>query len=286
MTDNTNPDNSQGTTQVTGDEAKNQQNVENGNNSNNNDKKQPIVDLSLGNADGDKNKTPQSDENNDSNQGEDNKNQNEESAVFEKTGDTGLDVALDFASKHGYTPDNPLIIAASNGDWSLLEADLATKGVAGYKEMLELGKKGFSNLVEQETKRVQEIQNSALSVFNGDMEYFNKVKEFASKNADAKEKAEFNAMFEAGPVQARAAMVLLKQAYDSASGTTVRPASAVQENTNVSGYSQGGGLSRAEFTQALIDLSNKIGSHNLNNSPEFKALQQRRLLQMRLDGNR
>lgn len=202
---------------------------------------------------------------------------------FEKTGETGLDVALDFAFKHGYSSTHPSILAASNGDWSLIEAELATKNIPGYKEMVELAKKGFANLVEKQEKVQKEIEAAVMSVVGNDNAMYQSILDFASKNADPAEREQLNAMFDAGPLQAKAAMMILREAYETAVGTTVKPQSAVKGQIPSSVNTQSGGLSRSEYVTAVKELANRIGSHNLNNSPEYKELNRRRSIQMKLE---
>ena len=277
MTDNTNVDNVEN--------KDNQQTAQVPGNEDNNKDDQSLIDLQIGNANEDKDKKlpQQSVDNNNSN---DDKNKDKDEPIpFEKTGEVGLDLAIDFISKHGYTPDNELVIKASEtGDFSLLKAEMKAKGIQGVDEYAELAEKGFKSLVDKATNELKEIQGAALSVFDGDVEYMNKVREFASKNADQSEKDQINAMLDAGPVQARAAMMLLKQAYESASGTVVKPASALQENKHTGKSSPGTGLSRQEYTEELYKLVNRIGAHNLNNSPEYRSLQARRQIGMRMEG--
>ena len=51
--------------------------------------------------------------------------------AYDATGDAGLDYALNFVGKLGYGDTHPAIMAAQKGDFSLIRAELATKGVAG-----------------------------------------------------------------------------------------------------------------------------------------------------------
>lgn len=250
------------------------------------EQQQEIVDFKIGNADEGKQTPSQGvDDNKPTDDADQADKEKQEVPKFEKTGDTGLDVALDFASKHGYSPDHPFIIEASNGNWDLLEADLASKNIPGADKYIELAKKGWNNLIENEKKTAQETYSAVLSVVDNDVNMLNQIQAFASQNASQSEKDQINAMLDAGPLQARAAMFMLRQAYEQATGTVIKPASAIKENSYVDNPGRGGSLSRAEYTQAVTDLANRIGSHNLQNSPEYKALTQRRLASMKAEGS-
>ncbi|RPA31523.1 hypothetical protein EGC79_20520, partial [Shewanella vesiculosa] len=75
--------------------------------------------------------------------------------AFEPTGDVGLDMALEFLGKQGFGLQHPAMVAAGNGDFTVLEALLAQKNAQGWQQMVALGKAGY--------ERTQNAQKEAVS---------------------------------------------------------------------------------------------------------------------------
>lgn len=261
------------TDQVTGNENNNNENL---------DTKNQNLDLSLGNANDDNKNKSQDSVDDKKNENEDNKD-NQDVIAFEKTGNTSLDFALEFASKHGYTPDHPYILKAEEGDWSFLEADLASKGVLGYDKYLELAKKGWKEMTDAAVEQTKAKEAAVLEVCDNDVELFTRIKDFASKNASQDEKDAINEMLNSGPVQAKAAFNLLRQAYERSGGAVINPKSSVQQYSNQQSNSFTH-ITRQEYSEKVHELSKRIGSHNLNNSPEYKALQKQLEMSLRYQG--
>ena len=70
----------------------------------------------------------------------------DEVVAFEPTGDVGLDMALEFLGKQGFGLEHPAMVAAGNGDFTIIEALLAQKGVQGWDKMVALGKAGMERI--------------------------------------------------------------------------------------------------------------------------------------------
>jgi len=66
---------------------------------------------------------------------------------YNKTGDPGLDMALSFIGKLGIGPDHPAIVAARQGDFAFIKAELAGRGdkAQGWEQYLSLAEKAFEN---------------------------------------------------------------------------------------------------------------------------------------------
>lgn len=199
---------------------------------------------------------------------------------YSETGDAALDVALTFFGKLGLGPQDPAILAASNGKFELLEAKMAVAGdkAVGWEQHVALAKDAFGRATDAQTARTNEIASVVTKVATDSNVSWTEVQKWASLNADPDEKQAINAMLTADKVQARAAANMLVEAYRNAGGTTIEPKSAVnsaanggQTNTN------NGALSPREYSAAVAALSAKIGSHAVDSSPEYAALQRRRL---------
>ena len=197
-------------------------------------------------------------------------------AVFEKTGEVGLDMAFDFAAKLGYKPDNDAIKAAFNGDFSLLRADLAQKGdkATGWQEFMALAERDYGKLVEQAKTRIATIEAAALEVVGGDTVKQKDILTWASAHADQSEKDEINQMFNAGPTQAKAAMMYLATLHEKATGVVIEPANAVNNQTKQT--SQSYALSPAQYADELSKLVSRVGTDRVSDHPEYATLRKRR----------
>jgi len=197
---------------------------------------------------------------------------------YEPTGDAGLDVALAFVGRLGIDANHPAMLATADGDFSLLEAHLATMGdkAVGWQQMMALAKMAEERSVTATAAAEAAVTAAVHDVVGGDSQWAT-VQAWASANADPSEKAEINAMFAAGPLQARAAATMLLNAYNTAAGTVVTPASATARPSAGAAQPSNGPLTAREYAQAVQKLAQKIGSHNLNSSHEYDALNQRRL---------
>lgn len=195
---------------------------------------------------------------------------------YEATGDAALDVALTFIGSLGFAGDNPAVIAAANGDFSLLEAQLAVLGdkAAGWQQMVALAKDAYSRSEANIKDQVAKSDAAILAVVQTP-ENWAAIKTWAAANADPAEKTAINQMIDAGPVQARAAALLLLTGYQKATGTIVNPAQAV--NGNASGAAAAATntrLSAREYSEKVADLHRKLGSR-MEGSQEYADLRRR-----------
>lgn len=194
--------------------------------------------------------------------------------TYEPTGDAGMDMALAFAGKLGLGMDHPAMQATVTGDWSLLEAHLATLGdkAKGWEQHLAIAKEADARLTTKANEATA-ANNAAVSGVLGESEAA--VLEWAGKTATPAEKAEINAMLRANPVQARAAAMLLADLYSKASGTVIAPADALR-NGGGSNPAQGdtSPINRKQFAYETNKLHSTHGA-NYVNTPEYAALVRR-----------
>lgn len=194
---------------------------------------------------------------------------------FEPTGDPGLDLALDFVGKLGIDETNPAFAAAINGDFSLLDALLSSMGdkAKGYEKFIALAEKAYKESQAADLASKQAIATAVHNVVGGEAQW-TAIQEWARTQATPEEKQELNAMLTAGPVQARAAAMLIAAQYEKAGGVVSNPTSA----TSRYGASATGSpapqapLTRREAVAKSNELARRIGSNNLDNSPEYKAI--------------
>ena len=190
----------------------------------------------------------------------------------------GLDVALGFVGRMGIAADSPAMQAAANGDFSLIKAQLATMGdkAAGWEQMVALAEGSFARSTDA-AKANNEAVTAAVHAIAGSAEAWAPVQAWASANADPAEKAAINSMFNAGPVQARAAAMMLMDAYSQANGTVVTPAKATTETTGATNATPSHGpVSPRQFADESQKLRAKLGGR-FEESSEYRALATRAL---------
>lgn len=196
---------------------------------------------------------------------------------YAATGDTSLDMAMAFVGKLGYSPEHPAIQAAFQGDFDILRAELASRDDArGYEAYMTLGEKAYQSLSKKEQDKMQATEQAVLSAVGG-QERYAEIQAWAKANADPDERAQINAMFDAGPIQAKAAAIYLAQCYANAHGTVTEPASATRPGQVRQPAASNGALSPQEYQQAIKALVAKVGASKMDGHPEYLKLQQRRL---------
>lgn len=195
--------------------------------------------------------------------------------TYEPTGDAALDVALSFVGSLGISSEHPAMRATASGDFSLIEAHLATMGdkAQGWQQMVQLAKDAYQRNETARTEAAAKTQQVVHAVA-GSPDAWNTIVAWASENATADEKQQINAMFDAGPVQARAAAVLLKQQYDKAAGTVVNPANPVRKGASGSTTQSQESLSPAEYAAEVRKLHAQLGPR-MEQSQEYAALRSR-----------
>ncbi len=196
--------------------------------------------------------------------------------TYEATGDASMDVAMAFIGKMGIGPDHPALLAAGQGSYGLLEATLAAMGdkAVGWQQMVALGKES----IERATKEAQETSQAltkATVEAAGSEAHMNTVLQWAAGVASPKEKASFNRALAADPFQAGAAMRELVRLHAAASGTTIKPKGVTAgEPGNYSAAAEGP-LSKRDYAAQVDALARKHGGGNLQNLPEYQALNRR-----------
>jgi hypothetical protein len=194
---------------------------------------------------------------------------------YDKTGDVGLDMALSFIGKAGLSTDHPAMVAAQAGDFSLLKATLASKGVQGWEQYVALGEQAFAKS-QTKIKDAAEAVSKMCVAEAGGAEEWAEVRKWAGENATPEEKAEINAMLNKGGFQAKTAVKYLVASYNKVANPERTPAdptaNAGRSNAPATGKEP---LAPKAYAEAVRVLSAQLNGR-LEGSPQYDALQQRR----------
>ncbi len=195
---------------------------------------------------------------------------------FEKVGHPAIDLAIDFVSGLGIKPDDPAYLAAKDGDFDLLRVKLATMGdkARGWEQVLAVAEKGYGELAEK-AQASAAAKNALIYEVAGGEEAWGELRDWAKANADDSEKKDLNAMLNAGGLQAKAAVMYLRNLYSGAPDTSQPPAAAVKKDAGSSPAQGSQALSPAEYKAAITELSRKLGPR-IDDSPEYAVLKARR----------
>jgi hypothetical protein len=197
--------------------------------------------------------------------------------AYEPSGHSGLDMALAFVGKLGFGPDHPAMVAAGQGDFSMLKAALSTFGdkAVGWEAHVELGATGFAALKTERDAQVAKDREGILNVVGGE-DSWKAIQSWASANAEPQEKAAVNAALAAGGIGAKAMAHYLATQYARANGTTLEPGAVAPGAANAALANSSGPLSPAEYKAATKQLQGKIGSGSMDSHPEYIKLNNRR----------
>ena len=199
----------------------------------------------------------------------------EVSAVaYEPTGDVGLDMALAFVGKAGIGGEHPAMVAATAGDFSILKATLAAKGVAGWEQFIALGEAAYARTAK-EAEAKSTANREAIYKEAGGKEEWVAIQTWAGANATDTEKAEINALLNQGGLAAKGAVKYLADMYSRANNVVVNPREAGAAAARQPTANSNAPLSPKEYSAAVGALNNKLGGR-LEGSKEYANLQARR----------
>jgi hypothetical protein len=182
-------------------------------------------------------------------------------------------MALDFVGKAGISQDHPAMVAAQNGDFSLLKAELAAKGTQGWEQFVALGEAAYARTTADNDKKAAANRELVIKTAGGE-EAWNAVKAWAGTNATAEEKAEINALLNQGGLAAKGAVQYLVAAYGRAANVEINPADPLA-NAGRGDVPATGALSPRAYADEVQQLNNKLGGR-LEGSKEYADLQRRR----------
>ena len=195
--------------------------------------------------------------------------------AYDSTGDAGLDYALNFVGKLGYGDTHPAMLAAQTGDFSLIRAELATKGVAGSDAVLALAEQAYTRFAAEDAKKATELSGFAAQAA-GSAENWAVVRTWAAAEATPQEKAQVNAAIAQGGLVAQGVIAQLVNLYQQKHTLPKDAASVAKPGAAGSAATTAGPMTAQAYAQAVEQLRQKYGN-NTDSTPEYAALQSQRL---------
>ena len=194
---------------------------------------------------------------------------------YDPTGDAGLDYALNFVGKLGYGDTHPAIMAAQKGDFSLLRAELATRGVAGSDAVLALAEQAYTRFAAEDAKKAEELAGFAAQAA-GSAENWAIVRAWAAQEATPQEKAQVNAALAQGGLVAQGVIGQLVNLYQQKHTLPKDAADVARPGAVGTAAPSNEPMTAKAYAQAVEALRQKLGNRT-EDSPEYAALQSQRL---------
>lgn len=196
---------------------------------------------------------------------------------YDPTGNASLDYALDFVGQLGYGPTHPAIIAAQEGNFHLIAAELAREGVRGADAVIALAKEAYEQEKGKVETQKQEIAKFAYEQAGGQQNW-QQVQAWASANATPAEKEQINSLLAAGGFAAQSAISFLVAQFSKTNTLNKTPATVAKPNAGAArGQDAGGALSASEYGRLVQELVYANGGRDVSNTREYLDLQARRL---------
>lgn len=194
---------------------------------------------------------------------------------YDPTGDAGLDYALNFVGKLGYGDTHPAIIAAQAGDFSLLKAELSTKGVPGVDAVLALAEQAYTRFSAEAAKQSEALAGFAAQAA-GSAENWAVVRAWAAQEATPEEKAQVNAAIAQGGLVAQGVISQLVNLYRQKHTLPKDAEPVAKPGAAGTAAPTSGPMTAQAYAQAVEALRQKYGA-NTDSTPEYAALQSQRL---------
>lgn len=193
-------------------------------------------------------------------------------AGFAKTEDAGLNYSLNFLATHGFTADNPAVDAAMGGDFSLLKAELAAKGIQGWEQALALGEQAYGRAVEGQKAKQEAVGKVVMEIAeNAGVDWEEAVAHVSSASNETK--AALNGLM-ADPATAHIAAAFITSQFLESGNSEREPLAVTQNSDTNAKRADGGTLSRVQFTAEMRKLRESMGDSYLD-SPQAQALYRR-----------
>jgi hypothetical protein len=189
-------------------------------------------------------------------------------------GDPGLTYAMKFLATNGFNADNPAVEAAFGGDFSLLKAELAQKGLPGWEQALGLAEQSYDRHTKDNDAKAAEVGKLVTDVAESMGVDWEQAVVHVGKSASSEEKSALNSLL-SDPKTAHIAARFISGSFIESGDTEIEPAArAVGANVKASHESGGGSLTRAEYNAEMGKLRQKLGDEYVN-SPQAGALYRR-----------
>lgn len=194
---------------------------------------------------------------------------------YDSTGDAGLDYALNFVGKLGYGDTHPAMQAATKGDFSLIKAELATKGVAGAEAVVALAEQAYTRFAAADAAKATELAGFAAQAAGG-AENWAAVRTWAAQEATPQEKAQVNAALSQGGLVAQGVISQLVSLYTQKHTLPKTAADVAKPGATGNAAPSAGPMTAQAYATAVEELRRKHGG-NTDSTPEYAALQSQRL---------
>lgn len=207
--------------------------------------------------------------------------QDGDSFTYEATGNDMLDIALDYVGKLGFGPTHPAMKAAGEGNWLLLEAEIAKLGdkAKGGDKFIAIAQKAIADEQTQATEHATKTRALCVSTFGGTEEQFDGMMKWMTTQANEgkitkEERDDLNRMLARGGFQAQTATQAIAAVYAKAGGVTITPAKTSGEAAAVNGADNGERFTSKSWAALNREMRAKYGA-NFEQRPEYKAAEQR-----------
>lgn len=189
-------------------------------------------------------------------------------------GDPGLTYAMKFLATNGFNADNPAVEAAFDGNFALLKAELAQKGIQGWEQALGLAEQSYDRHSKDNEAKAAEVGKLVTGVAESMGVDWEQAVAHVGKSASAEEKGALNQLL-ADPKTAHIAARFISGSFIEAGDTEIEPrARATGDETSSHAGPAGGALSRAEYNTELGKLRKTLGDDYIS-SPQAAALYRR-----------
>lgn len=192
------------------------------------------------------------------------------------TGDATLNLLYGFLARNGVNPaESDAVKAATNGDFTLLRAQLAEKNLPGWQEHIAIAEKGYADFLTGEKARGEAAKVAVVDAVGGE-EAWAEVHAWAAANADPEERPTINAALNQGGLVAAAVAQFLQSQFRAATGASTNPTGGADASKESLKSDQStGALSPVAYAKAVEELRRKLGP-SMDQSKDYKALQSRR----------
>lgn len=193
--------------------------------------------------------------------------------TFTPTGNIGMDLALEYFGKLGFKLEDAELDQAGKGNFTYLEAKLATLGdkAKGAERYVALAKQAQAEIAAKMNAGYEARRAVVYETVGGEEEW-KKISAFAQANAEPEELAEIKTALQAGGKVARLMAQELQSLYLKSNPT--RNAQSVTNGAQATAPAQGA-LSLTTYKQELNELVAKVGVTRLQDSAEYAQLRQR-----------
>lgn len=198
-----------------------------------------------------------------------------EAFEYAPSGDDKLDLVLGFLGRNGMSDKHPAVQAAMNGDFDILRAALAEKGIQGWEAHLALAQQFYDAHTTAENEKKAATGEICVAAA-GSREEWDAVLEWASTNAEPAEKQAANDALAAGGIMAEAMAHFLVSGYRNSAGVTSPPQrSAVRSDASANSSQPFTPLDQRSYGREVHALRERLGP-SFESSAEYRQLQQRR----------